>query len=167
MINEKLIKKLLVTFYEGNTTWEEEIMLCEFFSAENLPEKWNTDKTLFFTLYKLPEINIPKDISKRLEDKVDKYITEDRNLKKRFKTKYLLTGAGSIAAAILLLVGIFFFRKQLSSENDIMTNTYTDPHEAAAVAEKVLTLVSTHLNKGLLPLEETNKLLNENAKSNH
>jgi hypothetical protein len=56
----------------------------------------------------------------------------------------------------------------------MITDTYTDPREAAVAAEKILTMVSVNLNKGFLPLEKTresiektNELLNENLKLNN
>jgi hypothetical protein len=167
MTDEKLIKKLITAFYNGDTTQEEETVLRVFFDTENLSEKWNADRDLFRALHDPSEIKLPEGLSERLENHIDKYIK-----KKTKKTGYLLISAGSIAAAILLLMGIFFFHEQSSADNDgMITDTYTDPREATIAAEKILTLISVNLNKGFLPLEKTkesidktNELLNKNLK---
>jgi hypothetical protein len=173
MINEKLIEKLLTAFYNGDTTREEESILREFFNAKKIPEKWNVDRTLFHALYDPSEISVPKDFSKRLKNNIDKYIKETDISKKSKKIRHLFTVAGSIAATILFLVGIFFFHDRPFSSNERITDTYIDPQEAAIVAGKIITMVSVNLNKGFLPLEKTkeninktNKILNENLKLN-
>ena len=91
MIDEKLIEKLLIAFYKGNTTREEENVLQKFFNTKNIPEKWSTDRILFFILYDSPEIDIPKNISERLKNKIDKYITETCDSKKKRKHTHIGT----------------------------------------------------------------------------
>jgi hypothetical protein len=178
MTDERLIKKLITAFYNGDTTQEEETILQKFFDTKNISEKWNADRNLFYALHDPSEIKLPKGFSERLENNIDRYIKEtghsNKVAKNRFKTGYLLISAGSIAAAILLLTGIFIFHEPSFSGDDMITDTYTDPREATVVAEKVLTLISVNLNKGFLPLEKTkksidktNELLNKNLKLNN
>ncbi|MDR1114826.1 MAG: hypothetical protein LBL33_01475 [Tannerella sp.] len=170
MVDDKLIEKLLTAFYNGDTTREEEAILREFFNTKEISEKWNVDRTLFYALYDSSEIDVPKGFSERLENNIDKFNVSKENK----RIRHLFTGAGSIAAAILLLAGIFFFHNRPLSDSNMMTDTYTDPQEAAIVAEKIITLVSVNLNKGFSPLEKvkenidkTNEILNENFKLNN
>jgi hypothetical protein len=179
MIDEDKIKKLLATFYNGDTTQEEETLLQEFLNDKNISEKWYEDRDLFHILYDSSGHCIPKGLSERLEHCIDRHIrktatvNENKTVAVRKKIKRILISTGSIAAAILLFTGIFFFHDKPSVKNNVITDTYTDPKEAAIVAEKILALVSTNLNKGLSPLEKakesidkTNELLNESLNLN-
>jgi hypothetical protein len=167
-MDEKLINILLTAFYNGKTTQEEEAALREFFNTKNIPGKWHTDKELFNALYDSLHINIPKGFPERLENNIDRYIRR-KNVFRR-----LLTGTGSIAAAILVFIGIFFSVDNISSGSDTISDTFTNPQEAAVAAEKILVLISCNLNKGLSPLEKakesmnkTNEILNKNLEINN
>jgi hypothetical protein len=170
MTDENKIKQLLTAFYNGDTTQEEESLLRQFFDDKNIPEKWHTDRDLFHTLYDSSGICIPEGFSERLEHQINSHIRKTGFTDvSRTKIKRLWIGTGSIAAAILLLTGIFFFHGESPVKKDAITDTYTDPQEAAAAAEKILALVSSKLNEGLSPLEKakesidkTNELLTKN-----
>ncbi len=179
MTDENKIEKLLEAFYNGTTTQEEETLLHKFFNDENIPEKWHMERDLFHALYDSSDIRIPEGFSERLEHQIDRHINkastinESKTVVSHTKIRRLLISMGSIAAAVLLLTGIFFFHDRSSINDDVITDTYTDPQEAAAVAEKALALVSSNLNKGLSPLEKaresidkTNELLNESLNFN-
>ncbi|MDR0394425.1 MAG: hypothetical protein LBH77_04625 [Tannerella sp.] len=174
MVNEKDIEQLLTAFYNGDTTQEEEALLKEYFNGTNIPENRHTDRDLFLALYDSSHIRVPQGFSERLEHRIGSYIKETGatpgNKPAQAKTRRLFAGIGSIAAALLFLAGIFFFQEgeKTSGESDAITDTFTDPREAALVAERTLTLVSLNLNKGLSSLEKvkesmdkTNELLNE------
>jgi hypothetical protein len=178
MTDEKLIRTLLTAFYNGETTQEEEAALCKFFNTKNISEKWNIDKKLFHILYDLSPIEISEKFSERLEKNIDLYIKQknDKNEytkpKKnidRYVIRRLLITAGSVAAAVLLFLGIFLSYDNLFDKKYVITDTFTDPQEAIVVAEKILISVSINLNKGLLPIkkikenmDKTNKIINEN-----
>lgn len=174
MINEDKIKQLLTAFYNGDTTSEEEILLLRFFNSENVGEKWHIDRDMFNVLYDPSKIPLPKKISERLENVIDKHIAETALQENRspLKIKKIFIGITGIAATILLCIGLFFISDK-HPQSHIIADTYTNPEEAAVAAEKALMLVSTKLNKGLSPLEKakesvnkTNELLNENFKLN-
>lgn len=167
MTDEKKIERLLTAFYNGDTTLEEEALLQKFFNDTNISENWYADRDLFHALYDSSHIHISKDFLERLEHQIDNHIKKTGKAS-RTKVKRLFISIGSVAAAVLLFAGIFFFHDKYSVKNDVLTDTFTDPLEAAIVAEKVLALVSSNLNKGLSPLEKlkenmnkTNELLNE------
>ncbi|MDR1222426.1 MAG: hypothetical protein LBL07_06055 [Tannerella sp.] len=166
MTDRNKIKQLLTAFYNGNTTREEEAFLRKFFNDPTVSEEWQADRDLFYALYDSSDIRMPEGFSERLENRIDSHIKAVRT-----KTRRLWISMGSIAVAILLLAGLFFFKDNSTVKNDVITDTYTDPQEAAVVAEKILALVSSELNKGLSPLEKakesidkTNELLNKNLK---
>jgi hypothetical protein len=172
MADEKKIKQLLEAFYNGNTTLEEEALLLKFFNSEGLDEKWYTDKDLFNVLHDSSDIKLPKGISERLENVIDIHMAKETiPQKSHSKTRKLLIRITSVAAVLLLCIGLFFTTNK--PVKSYTADTYTDPEEAAMVAEQALMLVSAKLNQGFHPLEKvkesvnkTNELLNESLKLN-
>jgi hypothetical protein len=178
MTDEKLIRTLLIAFYNGKTTQEEEAVLREFFNMKNISEEWDIDRKLFHALYDQSVVEVSEKFSERLEKNIDLYIKQKNDNSKYIKPKKIIDRhfirrlsitAGSVAATILLLLGIFLSYNKFPNKNDVVTDTFTDPHEAAVVAEKILMAVSVNLNKGLLPfkkikenVDKTNEILHEN-----
>jgi hypothetical protein len=111
------------------------------------------------------EIKIPEGLSERLESNLRMYEPADVPVKK--SNKFLIIS--SIAASILLCIGLFFAINSHSQDSDKLADTFQDPIEAEMYAEKALMMVSENLNKGLKPLEKakenidiTNQVLNNN-----
>ena len=179
MTEENKIEQLLKTFYDGGTTSEEEMFLLNFFNSENLNEKWHTEREIFNALYDTSDISLPKGFAERLEKVIDKHIAETDNTKNEVhdkknirhqKTRKLFISISSAAAVILLCIGLFFVSDKNSRPHKI-ADTYTNPDEAAIVAEQMLIFVSTKLNQGFSSLEKikesvdkTNELLNKTLK---
>lgn len=167
MIDEDKIKQLLEAFYNGNTTLEEELLLKDFFNNKELNEKWHTEMNIFNALYNSSNNIISKEFSKRLEHSLDEHIKKEQ-IPSRGNIKKLFITIGSIAAATLFFTWMFFSKTHSS---DRIADTYTNPEEAAIVAQEALILVSFNLNKGLTPLGKAqenihtaNQLLNKNIK---
>ena len=181
MTDEKKIEQLLKAFYNGDTTPEEEAILLNFFNSGSLNEKWHTDRDIFNVLYDSSEITLPEGILKRLDSAVDKHITDtesqlneiqNKNISFDAKRRKIFTAISS-AAAIALLCMCLYFANDDKPQSQLLTDTYTNPEEAAIAAEQALMFVSNNLNKGLSSLEKvkegvdkTNELLNENFKLN-
>lgn len=172
MTDEKKIEQLLMTFYNGDTTSEEETLLLTFFSHENLDEKWHNDRDIFHALYNPADIPLPKGFSKRLENSIDNHIRKKVQTKSKSfsNTRRLFIGISSAAAVIVFCISLFFYTNK-NPQPQMIADTFTNPEEAAIAAEQVLVLVSSKLNKGLVPLEKvkesinkTNELLNESFK---
>lgn len=113
---------------------------------------------------------LPEGLSHRLEQQIDAWAaTEQKETPRssfRRRSLYWLSGA---AAAALLCVGIF----QLTEQNTAppMADTYTNPQEAAQVAQKALALLSSNLNKGIdqmndarQEMHKVNEILNKHLK---
>ena len=175
MAEENKIEQLLKAFYDGNSTSEDEAALLKFFNSKNLDKKWHTERDIFNALYDTPDISLPKGIAKRLEKAMNKHIAKTTNLENELhnkktlyqKTRKLYISISSAAAVILLCIGLFFVSDK-NSQSHAIADTYTNPEEAAIVAEQVLTLVSSKLNQGFSSLEKikesvdkTNELLNK------
>jgi hypothetical protein len=181
MSEEKKIEQLLAAFYNGDTTPEEEEFLMKFFNNADLNEKWHTDRALFHVLYDPSRISLPKGLSERLERTIDShmaatidhpFVPKTTGRKSTSKTRRLFISMSSAAAVAILCIGLFFtFDK--TSKSDFIADTYTNPEEAAIVAEQTLLFISAKLNQGLHPLEKvkenihkTNELINEHLKLN-
>ncbi|MDR1623804.1 MAG: hypothetical protein LBS04_02385 [Tannerellaceae bacterium] len=94
------------------------------------------------------EIPIPEGLSARLEAHIDALAA---NEKKR-KTRRFMYRTTAAIAIVLLCIGIFLeIGKQPPTPS--MTDTFSDPEEAAIAAGQALTLMSAQLNKGIGKIE--------------
>ena len=190
MTDENKIRQLLEAFYNSDTTVEEETLLLNFFNDKNLNEQWHTKRDLFNVLYGSSDIKLPQELSKRLENVIDNFIDDTshkslikidhhierssyKNISSQTKIRKLIVSIGSVAAIALLCIGLFFVSNKPASTQTMVVDTFTNPEEAAIVAERALMLVSSKLNKGLYSLEKakdgidkSNELLNENLSLN-
>ena len=168
MFEENKIEQLLNAYYSGDITPEEEVLLSEYLNSENLDESRHTDRDIFNALYDTADIPLPEGIAERLETAIDKHIAEtSASIGKKISFNRLYVTISSAAAIVLLFVGLFIFAEKQFKTNYI-ADTFSDPEEAALVAEQALLYVSNKLNQGLSPLEKvtesvdkTNKILNE------
>lgn len=113
---------------------------------------------------------LPEGLSDRLEMYIDTLSDSGVRRKPRtssFKrTLYWLSGS---AASVFLAIGLFWLADTQQSSR--LADTYSDPREAAIVAQQALALMSTNLNKGLNQIDEAgqevtkiNKILNKHIK---
>ena len=180
MIDQKKIESLLESFYNGTSTPEEEAILRAYFNQATDTEDSRmvdkqlldvlhddsriVDKHLLDVLHDDSRIRLPEGLSERLETSIDKHIT----VKSRSRTRPFFVGLVGAAAAALLCIGLFWSDNQYNKPSHL-ADTFTNPEEAAFVAEQALVLVSSKLNMGLAPLEKikesvakTNELISEN-----
>lgn len=113
---------------------------------------------------------LPEGLSRRLEQQIDAWAAAEQKETPRSsfrrRSLYWLSGA---AAAALLCVGIFQLTEQNTAQP--MADTYTNPQEAAQVAQKALALLSSNLNKGIdqmndarQEMHKVNEILNKHLK---
>lgn len=104
------------------------------------------------------DMMLPDGLSDRLEQQIHAWSASEKQ-KKCFlfgrDTFYWLSG---IAATVLLCIGIFQFSEPFSQKSRL-ADTYTNPKEAALVAQKALLLMSVNLNKGIKQAEEVQQEL--------
>jgi hypothetical protein len=149
------IEQLIEKFYNGVSTPEDERFLTEFFlSEEHVDKRWDKDRQLFLLLHDM-QVQVPAGVSERLEASIRQMeIASSTPVKPlplhRKRTWYYWIS--SAAAAVLLCVGLFFIFREPSPPK--MADTFTDPAEAALVAQQTLTFVSMQLNKGLDKITE-------------
>lgn len=161
-MDNKRIEKILASFYAGNTSVEEEQLLTDFFRSEQgQTVGWENERKLFIALSEMAADSLPQGVSERLEQYVDVLSTQEK-AGKRLKLRSLW--GGSVAAALLALVGLFVFNAE---QQGMPSDTFDDPIEASRVASEALTMISTNLNKGLVQVEYTQQeMQNANNKIN-
>ncbi|HTX88536.1 MAG TPA: hypothetical protein VMC08_06065 [Bacteroidales bacterium] len=143
-MNFKEIEELLRKYYDGATSLEEENLLRDFFRSEEVPPHLSVEAELFRAMdgNRRDEITDPdfeKNLLAALEGPKVIPVTAGRTRLYRIL---------AVAAGLLLLGGIFFtFRHDILRQP--VKDTYTDPAKAYAETEKVLTLISSNLNRGL------------------
>jgi len=157
------IEELLNKFYDGTSTQEEELQLTEYFLNEaDIDERWKDEQQLFRLLHD-KQIQVPEDVSKRLEETIMQMDVPPKSLSLRKKLYYWIS---SSAAIILLCIGLFFAIHKPSPPK--MVDTFSNPEKAALVAQQTLAYMSTQLNKGLNKVsdagqefEKVNQILNK------
>jgi hypothetical protein len=171
------IELLIEKFYEGVSTPEEERLLTKYFlNVENVDERWKDEQQLFRLLH-ATQIQVPSGVSKRLEKSIICHSALDAespenvaspkvSQKSLFRKKTWYYWISSAAAIALLCIGIFFAVRKPAQPK--MADTFSNPEEAALVAQQTLAFMSVQLNKGLnrvtdaeLKFEEVNQLLNK------
>ena len=139
------IELLLKKFYDGVSTPEEERLLTQYFlNVENGNERWKDEQQLFRLLHDT-QIQVPEEVSRRLEESIMQRDASSQDKPLRRKWPYWISG---VAATVLLAIGLFLFSTRESSPPK-MTDTFSDPKEAALVAQQTLLFMSSQLNKGL------------------
>ena len=108
------------------------------------------------------DLALPEGLSERLERRIDFLAQEEVSPRvSRRRSFYWISG---IAAAIL--GALFLIFTEINRPAPVMADTFTDPEEAAVVAQNALAFMSRNLNKGLareitfsdLTLEEARQL---------
>lgn len=152
-MESRKIEQLLEKFYEGTSSSKEEHLLRQYFSNDSLPDHLKSLKPLFCHQdYILAHTKTNDLLKDRLECTIR---LEDKRSKKLVKRRILLSIA-SVAAVLLLMFGIFSTPEPTSFED-----TFNNPEQAYEEAKKALVYVSDHLNKGLVPLQESAAKLNK------
>jgi len=160
------IELLLKNFYAGDSTQEEERLLMVYFLSEkDIDERWEDDRQLFRILHDR-QVKVPAGVSARLEETINrlevkplsgshKSSTSPYPLQRGTETKpislsrkrTLYYWISSAAAVVLLCIGLFFIFRDPPTPK--MADTFSDPKEAAIVAQQTLAFMSMHLNRGL------------------
>ncbi|MDR5590072.1 hypothetical protein [Christiangramia sp. SM2212] len=138
------IEKLLERYEEGETSLTEEKQLRDYFLNEDVPEHLRSYKLMFMFSARQAE--------EKYEHKVES--TSKRNW-------YTWT---SIAAILVVALGIFFFNDSSRSLNDGDMGTISDEELALQKTKETLNMVSQFMNEGksdLVYLKEFNNTKNK------
>ncbi|MCK9204008.1 MAG: hypothetical protein M0P58_06145 [Bacteroidales bacterium] len=158
-MNTREIENLLERYFEGQTTLAEEQILKTFFSGNEVPDELKKHQLLFQYFKQEKLENLSND---DFEQKLSAILATDE--KAQAKTRHILAGnrffyIGSIAAGILLLIGLFFtLRDDVFNKNK--ANVQLSREEQAYLeARQALLIVSANFNTGIREVERL-KVLN-------
>lgn len=161
------IEKLLVRYYDGDTTEAEEKELKQFFTEEDVPAHLLAEKELFLQIAAQPEPKVPEGLEDKLSHQIDEWETrERREIKVKKHTRIIrMQWIGSVAASLLILfsVGMYMYKPHTPTNQQ---DTCATPEEAYAEAQKALLMFSSTLNKGIKQVEaaqETTEKMQENV----
>ena len=152
-MKEEHLKELLDKYYSGETSLEEENILRDYFSGEEILPGYEAEKEIF-SYY--PDVAAAVEPDAGFEDRIRAAVDDEvkaGNHKSPVLRWYTLSG---IAAGLVILIASYF----ILMHRPEMKDTYSDPHLAYAETMKVLYEVSVRLNRGteaLKPLEKARK----------
>lgn len=169
-VNE--IKKLIDSFYEGQTSREEELLLSDYFRGDEVAEELENEKELFLQLFEKDEILVPVSLENNLSQLIDGAAKAERIRKKPKQIKLWVSVAASMA--ILISVG-FLLRtptfkadyskvieadKQIAdSQNQATGQQFTEVEFKQA--EDAMLLLSANFSKGMDELNDFNDKIEE------
>jgi len=151
-MKQEQIQKLLEKFYNGGTTLEEEKKLRDYFLGGEVPEPLAADREYFLAMADSHNNKSSSSLSASLENLIDARASETRV--HRLHIKPVLARSLSMAASLLILVGVYF-----TWMRQVPKDTYTDPQLAYQETQRILLYVSQQFNKGagqLARLDEIN-----------
>lgn len=146
----KKIEKLLQTFFNGESSVEEERALESYFRSGNVAEEFQEYAPFFTGISELAKVSSDQNIEEEIMD----FILEKENSEKTRYRRMWQTVTGIAASVIIVLGGFLIYQQQQKPFDD----TFKDPDEAYAYAQQTLQFVSGKYNKGLAALSGFDKL---------
>ena len=114
---------------------------------------------------------LPEGLAGRLEAQIDSWAATEEKKTRSLRRRQSLYWLSGIAAAALVCIGIFRPDTSFIHPKHELADTFTNPKEAAAVAQKALLLMSQNLNKGIdqakeaqKEIDKVNNILNKHIK---
>ena len=153
------LERLLAEFYEGNTTESQEEALRDYFRTTEVPEHLQKDKEIFLSLNQGADrdVEVPAGLGDKLSRLIDEKAEEEQRFFRPNKSRRNWRWIGSVAATILVIIGIGYGVENLGKDVCPPTpqDTFSDPEEAYQVLQATLIEVSTNLNQGIAQVKET------------
>lgn len=153
------IKVLTEKYFEGMTSVEEERLLLDYFSGDNVDASLMDDCKFFMALNSMrvmPEGD--EETESRLRDRLSRQIDGWNMVEKtsiRVARRIDLRWFGGLAASLLLVLSLGLYFNSRQEESPItMQDTFSDPRDAAAETQRALMKFSVDLNKGLDKINE-------------
>lgn len=151
-MNTREIEILIGRYFEAETTLEEEKLLKQFFSGNNVPDELKHHSALFKFASNEEKLHAPSLTDEQLSGSIQ---GKKRNLFANRRSYLTLAG---IAASLLLFVALW---QTFDGNNNVQTSpayTQSEIDEALQVTQKTLAFASEILNHGTAPLENLNRL---------
>ena len=144
------IKDILSRYYDGLTSLEEERFLRTYFSEHQIPESLLADKAIISLSNSVEHIILPPN---EIWDKIK------RNEIKQNRFKKVVLFASSIAASLLIVISVgnwYYFSSE--KQNNLATDTFTNPEDAYKVVQKYLGLASSKLSYAYTEIKPIEKI---------
>jgi hypothetical protein len=162
-MDTRQIKTLLEKYFDGQTTVQEEQVLLDYFNGETSDPDLASFRQQFIMLraWKDQEPEGIPGFESRLAGMIDSQL-EIPVRKIRHGSLYQLAAAAAIAA-LIGISALLVIQSNWHKNRD----TFTDPQQAYAEAQKTLLYVAGRMNKGIEPLSAVTKINagNEHLKS--
>lgn len=147
------INKILKDFYNGEATAEDEQTLLQYFNSNNVAEELLNEKEFFLEAYYATSEPTPSALESKLNALIDELADSENktarviNLKKKKKLIWI----GSIAASLILMIGIghYFINTNRIDGPTIAKTINNDEQKQMEEAQKALVLLSSNFNKGI------------------
>lgn len=147
------LKELLEKYWQCETSIEEERELRTLFSGEKIPQDLTGYKTWFA---------IQKEQAGLSSDKTYTIPTQKRG-KRTIEYSYFLRIASVVLILLTFGIGIHTHRTQNQKIDEILSETYTNPEDAAKDTREVVAKVSSLL----LKIEQEKKMMEDPLDSLH
>jgi hypothetical protein len=150
------IKVILVKYYQGETSLEEENILKKYFASELVSEEFSVDKELFVALDSNSEDIFVVNTELELTVAIGK--AKEINSGRAKVLRPLITWTAAASVVILVGLGLFLGQK---SEDYVFSDTFDDPYLAMQETQRVLALLGSKMQiakAGIEPLEKLNEV---------
>jgi hypothetical protein len=157
-MNEEELKKLIEKYYNGTSTESEEKALRAWFSLNEAPAGYETEKELFGFYMEAGEVPEP---TAGFESGIIRAIDRSDNNMRYAGIRRAIVPLLSAAAGLLILAGSYFFFINRTEPED----TFKDPALAYAETVKILRDVSSQINRGTRSLQPVGRINEMKVKS--
>ena len=173
------IESLLIRFYDGKTTPEEEEKLMDFFRSDDVPAELEADRKLFLSMSEIADTHIPDDIATEINAFVGNLNDSETeknpelasrqpksNVFRKEKPPKTIWYRIAAAASLIAIVGVCImqFQNQESNESPFR-DTCASVEEAAMQIERANSIVSRSIQMCKKPAQEaiqkTNSKINK------
>jgi hypothetical protein len=156
-MNTKELNRLLERYYSGESTVDEELILRDFFSGEDIPEGYEAEREIFAYYASAAEMPEP---SADLEERIIAAAETEIRVRRPSVSRFLYPAIG-IAASILVAAGAYLY----FTPRETLRDTYSDPKTAYLETRRILYQVSSKMNHATLALEPVGKMSKAKDKS--
>jgi hypothetical protein len=152
-MDSKQLEDLLKKYWECETSLEEEALLREYFSGNEVPENLRETAALFRYFDEQKKKSVDVQFEKTVVSRIEQVSRAGKG-----KVVKLFNNALRIAAGVtVLMLAIYFVRQEIRKNEPVATeDTYSDPQKAFEETKKALLMIS----KGFGSAEQQAKKIN-------
>ncbi|MGE0090056.1 MAG: hypothetical protein AB7S50_11360 [Bacteroidales bacterium] len=165
MKNQKM-KFLLEKYFNGESSIEEEEIILAYFSGEDIDPELLAEKEYFDFLNNEKKLLLAQeDISEKIWETIEK-----REIKPTINlfqfTKFSKVVLAIAASIVITIVSVTLIKYEFTSKKNqqLFSDTYSDPEIAYQEAKKAMLYISEKLNKGTDPMQSL-KSFNEGTEN--